>query len=258
VSANLSEGAVLEEIQRAARKFEKRDAGIVTAEGEGASAHSRAIASKWLPVLTDGLTGVIKVRNGEPALRTFFALIDNLDRATLALCLLQGALQGAGSRDDNYTDTALHIAEYIYIECYAKRLFKGYPKTAANKIKKRFASAPKRGRRQVIHELYKTGDWNPEAGLRVGNWGIDQLLELLPGVFTIEERLPYKKDPRSVKRKPEKFVALTPEAVAYAENNVGELIRRVLCGFPSLKPPLAGKIGQRVELRITAWRVLSP
>ena len=183
MAAYTNEATVPEELERAAEKFRKRDAGIVKAEGEGASAHSRAIASRWLPVLTDGLTGVTKARNGEAALRTFFALVEKLDRARLALCLLDGALQGVGSREDNYTDTALHIAENIYIECYGKRLFKGYPKTAANKIKKRFASAPRRGRRQVVHELYKTGDWNPEAGLRVGNWGIDQLLEFLPGVF---------------------------------------------------------------------------
>lgn len=228
--------AVPEEFERGAQKFEKRDAGIVKAEGEGASAHARSIASKWLPALTKGLIGALKARNDEPALRTFFALVDKLDRATLALCLLQGALQGVGRRD-NYTTTAQHIAGNIYIECFAEGLFKGYPKTAANKIKKRFAGAPKRGRLQVVHELYKTGDWNPEALLRVGHWGIDRLLEFLPGVFTIEERLPYKKDPRSGKRAPEKFLALTPEASAYAENNVAELIWKNPVWLPKPQAP---------------------
>jgi DNA-directed RNA polymerase, mitochondrial len=229
--------AIPEEIERAVEKFRKRDAGIVKAEGESASAHARLIASRWLPVLTDGLAGVMRTRNGEPALRTFFALVDKLARSKLALCLLEGALQGVGRREDNFTDTALHIAENIYIECFGKGLFKGYPKSVAKKIQKKFAKAPRRGRRQVVQELYKTGDWNPEAQLRVGNWGIDQLLELLPGVFTIEERLPYKKDPRSVKRKPEKVVALTPEAVAYAENNVAELIRRNPVWLPKPQVP---------------------
>jgi len=46
--------AVPEEIERAVKKFRKRDAGIVKAEGEGASAHSRAIASSGsLSSLTD-------------------------------------------------------------------------------------------------------------------------------------------------------------------------------------------------------------
>jgi hypothetical protein len=71
----------------------------------------------------------------------------------------------------------------------------------------------------------------------VGNWGIDQLLQFLPGVFTIEERLPYKKDPRSVKQKPEKVVGLTPEAVAYAENNIAELIRRNPVWLPTPRLP---------------------
>ena len=102
--------ALTEEIERAAKKFRKRDAGIVKAEGEGASAHSRAIASKWLPVLTERLTGALNARNDNPELRTFFALVEKLDRPRLALCLLQGALQGVGRRDDNYTDTAMHIA----------------------------------------------------------------------------------------------------------------------------------------------------
>ena len=121
-------------------------------------------------------------------------------------------------------------------ECFAEGLFRGYPKSA-DRIKKRFAGASRRGRLQVVHELYKTRDWNPEALLRVGHWGIDRLLKFLPGVFTIEERLPYKKDPRSVKRKPEKVVALTPEAVRYAESNVAELIRRNPVWLPKPQAP---------------------
>src|SRR6516164_1397072 len=167
--------AVPEEIERAAKKFRKRDAGIVRAEGEGASAHSRVIAGKWLPVLTEELAGDLKVRsNDEPALRTFFARIDKLDREKLALCLLLGALEGCGQKE-NLTKTAQLIGRNIHIECFGAGLFKGYPKAAANKLKKRFEKAPKRGRRQVEHELYKTGDWNAEALVRAGNWGIGQL-----------------------------------------------------------------------------------
>jgi hypothetical protein len=66
--------AVPEEIERAVKKFRKRDAGIVKAEGEGASAHSRAIASKWLPVLAEGLVVALKARNDDLALRSSLLL----------------------------------------------------------------------------------------------------------------------------------------------------------------------------------------
>ena len=229
--------AVPEEIERAVKKFRKRDAGIVKAEGEGASAHSRAIASKWLPVLVRELAGVLKARNtDEPELRVFLDRVEGLDREKLALCLLLGALEGVGQKE-NYTSTALLIGRNIHIECFAAGRFRGYPKAAANKLKKQFEKAPRRGRHQIEHALYKTGDWNTEALVRAGNWGIDQLLEFLPGVFTIEERLPYKKDPRSAKRKPEKVLALTPEAVAYAKANIAEFIHRNPVWLPTPQAP---------------------
>ena len=228
--------AAPEEIS-AIRRFEKQDAGIVKAEGDSASARARAISSKWLPVLADGLIRALTVPNDEPSLRTFLALVQRLDHATLALCLLQGALQDVGRIENNYTKTALSIGGNIYIECFAAGLFKGYPKSAANKIKKGFAGKPKRGRRKVAFQLYKTGDWSPEALLIAGNWGIDRLFEFLPDVFNIEERLPYKKDPRSVKRHPEKILVLSQEAIAYAESNIAELIRRSPVWLPKPQPP---------------------
>ena len=50
-------------------------------------------------MLAEGLAVALKARNDDLALRTFFALVEKLDRAGLALCLLDGALQGVASRE---------------------------------------------------------------------------------------------------------------------------------------------------------------
>jgi hypothetical protein len=131
------------------------------------------------------------------------AQVAKLGSAKLALCILQGALQDIGQKDNNYRETALRIGQNIYIECYAAGLFKGYPKKAARKIKKRSEGKPNLARALVLHELYKAPDWSPGHLITAGTWGIDQLMAFLPDAFRIEERL-LNKDRRSKKRSPEK------------------------------------------------------
>ena len=75
-------------------------------------------AYSWGPVRA------LTAPNDEPSLRTFHALIQRLDRVTLALCLLQGALQNVGRIENNYTETALTIGGNIYIECFAAALLR--------------------------------------------------------------------------------------------------------------------------------------
>ena len=198
--------APLEEIQRATKKNDERDAQITKAGG--VTSRSRAIASKWFPVLDAELKKVLEAPNDDPALRVFLAQAAKLGSAKLALCILQGALQDIGKKDDNYRETALRIGRNIHIECYAAGLFKGYPKNAATKIKQRSKGKPNLARALVLGELYKVSDWSPGHLITAGTWGIDQLMAFVKGAFKIEERF-LSEDRRNKKQSPEKVLVLT-------------------------------------------------
>ena len=216
-----------------------------------------------MPVLTEGLVGALKAPNEEPKLRTFIAKIIEADQAKLksapgstpfawlALCLLDGALQGAGRPDDNLLKTALRIAENIYIECFAAGLFKHYHSKhkstgrAAKTVEVIEAQskggplirAEERLRREASYDGYKLKDWSEVLRLLAGNWGVDRLLVFLPGVFHIEKRLPYKKDRRTLEQREERVLNLTPEAVTFAASNVAELIRQNPVWLPKPEEP---------------------
>jgi DNA-directed RNA polymerase len=251
-----------EEIQQAAKRFEKQDGAFVGAVGPAASAQARAIAREWLPVLTEGLVGALNAPNDEPKLRTFIAKVIEADHAKrksapgstpfawLAMCLLDGALQGAGRPDDNLLKTALRIAGNIYIECFAAGLFKHYSKYRSSRraaktvemIEAQSKGGPliraeERLRKEAAYDGYKMQDWSEKLRLLAGNWGVDRLLEFLPGIFQIEQRLPYKKDRRTLKQRKERVLSLTPEAVAFAASNVAELIRQNPVWLPKPEKP---------------------
>ena len=226
--------APLEEIQRATKKNDERDAQI--SKAGGITSRSRAIASKWFPVLDAELKKVLEAPNDDPALRVFLAQVAKLGSAKLALCILQGALQDIGKKDDNYREMALRIGRNIHIECYAAGLFKGYPKNAATKIKQRSKGKPKLARALVLGELYKVADWSPGHLITAGTWGIDQLMAFVKGAFKIEERF-LSEDRRNKKQSPEKVLVLTPEAFAFAERSVAELIRRNPVWLPKPQAP---------------------
>jgi DNA-directed RNA polymerase, mitochondrial len=254
-----AEEALAEEIQQATKRFEKQDGALVKAVGAAASAQARAIAREWLPVLTEGLVGALNAPNDEPKLRTFIAKVIEADHAKrtsapsstpfawLALCLLDGALQGAGRLDDNLLKTALRIAENIYIECFAAGLFKHYhskhksTRRAAKTVEVIEAQSKggqfSRLRKEAAYDGYKVKDWSEELRLLAGNWGVDKLLEFLPGVFQIEKRLPYKKNRRTLKQREERVLRLTPEAITFAASNVAELIRRNPVWLPKPEEP---------------------
>ena len=226
--------ASLEEIRRATNKNDERDAQI--AKAGGVTSRSRAIASKWFPVLDAGLKKALGAPNDNPALRVFLAQVAKLGSAKLALCILQGALQDIEKKDDDYRETALRIGRNIHIECYAAGLFKGYPKNAATKIKQRFKGKPNLARAFVLGELYKVPDWSPGHLITAGTWGIDQLLTFVSGAFNIDERF-LSEDRQNKKQSPEKVLVLTPEAFAFAEHSVAELIRRNPVWLPKHQAP---------------------
>jgi DNA-directed RNA polymerase len=214
-------------------------------------------------VLAGKLAGALNAPNDEPKLRTFIAKIIEADHAKrksapnsppfvwLALCLLDGALQGAGRPDDNLLRAALRIAENIYIECFAAGLFNHYHRRhrsvrrAAKTVEAietqskggPLSLAEKRLRRAASCDGYKVKDWSEELRLLAGNWGVDKLLEFLPGVFQIDKRLPYKKDRRTLSQREERVLCLTPEAVTFAASNVAELIRKNPVWLPKPEEP---------------------
>jgi hypothetical protein len=161
-----------------------------------------------------------------------------------------GALQGAGRPDDNLLKTALRIAGNIYIECFAAGLFKDYSKYRSSRraaktvevIEAQSKGGPliraeERLRKEAAYDGYKMQDWSEKLRLLAGNWGVDRLLEFLPGVFQIERRLPYKKDRRTLKQREERVLSLTPEAVTFAASNVAELIRQNPMWLPKPEEP---------------------
>jgi hypothetical protein len=168
MAANPS-NAPLEEIKRATKKNDERDAQIIKAGG--VTSRSRTIASKWFPVLDAGLKKVLETANDNPALRVFLTLTAKLGSGKLSLCILQGALQDIGQKDNNYRETALRFGQNIYIECYAAGLFKGYPKKAARKIKKRSEGKPNLARALVFTRTVQGAGLEPRASDNCRNLG---------------------------------------------------------------------------------------
>jgi hypothetical protein len=87
-----------------------------------------------------------------------------------------------------------------------------------------------------LDELYKVSDWSPGHLVTAGTWGIDQLLAFVKGAFKIEERF-LSEYRRNKKQSPEKVLVLTPEAFAFAERSVAELIRRSPVWLPKPQAP---------------------
>jgi len=221
-----------EETKRAKRRVAKLDASLAAAGEIGIGA--RALAIKWLPPLTDGLEHILSAPNDDKQLRVFIDRISKLNRNSLALCVLLGAMEGIGQYKGNYRDTALCIGGHIYVECYTADLFRGYPKAIAKKLIDQYGKKKKRVRRKFVQELFKTGDWKPKARLLAGHWGIERLLEFLPNVFIVDV------DQDTIREKdtaPEKILLLTEAAREYAARNVAELIRKNPVWLPTTKAP---------------------
>jgi DNA-directed RNA polymerase, mitochondrial len=221
-----------EELARAAEKAKRRQERVAKHEGFGATDAGQAIARTWLPELTKGLEGALRASKVRSVNREFLARIRELKSVErLALCILYGALNSIG-RNESYAETAKAIGTNISVECCGDGLTKGYGRTKTKRIAKFVAATaslkerPQKFNSEAAKQGYKTDDWSEEHLQQAGNWAINQLLMFLPGVLD-----------RDDDSGQEKHLTLTPEAVAYADSFVSEVIQRKPVWLPETKPP---------------------
>ena len=244
-----ADGAVAEEERRALKKHKTQDGRLVDAKGYAAGAEGRAITRAWLPLLAARLATPHRTKKN---LGEFYGLINQVDKSKLALCILSGALNSIGQQE-SYRDTARRIGGNIHAECWGAGLFQHYRKRRhpfdatetvdateiAQQIEREAHGSLSKARAEAAtYGGYKKRDWSPVHLLKAGNWGIEQLVAYLPGVFKTAKRPSANKDPKSKKRGPETILVLTEEAQQYAARNIAELIRKDPVWLPTSQPPL--------------------
>jgi DNA-directed RNA polymerase, mitochondrial len=222
-----------EELARATEKFERRQERIAKSEGFGATELARAITRRWIPEFAVGLKRVLSDRKTQsPVHREFLAVVRDLDREVLALCILQGVLHSMGQGKSSYRDAALRVGRDIAAECWAAELTTRDSKLSARigkRVKQRFSSSKARldaARAMAARAGYKTREWDNELRLHAGNWALTVLLDLLPDVFIL------------TKEGQERLLTITEGAQAYADGIVDEVISRNPVWLPRPEAPL--------------------
>jgi DNA-directed RNA polymerase len=245
-----------EELERAADKFAQRQEWVVKADGFGASEFAQAITRRWIPELANGLKRVLsEPKTQSPGHRELLAVVRDLDREVLALCILQGALHSMGQGKSSYRDAALRVGRDIAAECWAAELTTRDSNLSAQiekQVRQRFSSSKARrdaARAMAARAGYKTKDWDNERRLQAGNWALTVLLDLLPDVFIL------------AKEGQERFLTITEGAQEYADGIVDEVISRNPVWLPRPEAPLrwtgwdqGGTNDKRLQVSLTLVR----
>ena len=235
---------------------------LAKAEGFGATAPAQAIAERWLPELTKGITRALADRTRSPLYSEFLAVIRNLNPEVVALCFLQTAIDRIARRK-NYRDTALAISAAIAGECWAAGLTEARPDLARRierSVRQKYGSSARRqqaARAQAERAGYRTNDWSTELRLQAGSWAVNQLLATLPDVFVTTSEAQEKGGP-------EKFLILSEGAEACARERIADLIRRNPVWLPTANAPppwtdwaTGGTSDKRLSLSLSVMRSYS-
>src|SRR6516225_929314 len=132
--------------KRGAERIKRQQERIAKAEGFGATAPAQAIAERWLPELTKGITRALADRTRSPLYSEFLAVIRNLNPEVAALCFLQTAIDRIAQRK-NYRDTALAIGAAVAGECWAAGLTEARPDLARRierSVRQKYGSSARR------------------------------------------------------------------------------------------------------------------
>jgi DNA-directed RNA polymerase, mitochondrial len=228
------------ELVRAAEKFERQQAGIVKADGYGASVEALRLSLQALTKLTESIR---KSFTEAPRLvhRDLSSVISHLKPPeVLSWCILQEVFHSIGQQDDDYRKTALRVGRAIEGLCWAQDLLEKHPKLAKGLVKQAQEQHHSSKRRLQIAQAqaarygYKTKDWNSVHYLQAGTWALDRLLDALPNIFFLKD----EKEVWRGKMKTTKFLRITEGAQAHVDAIVAEIISRNPVWLPSAKPPL--------------------
>jgi DNA-directed RNA polymerase len=224
-------------LQRAQEKHQRQQDALRTREGEAATAAGQAVIRNYIGEFAEALGNELQ-HKGKVAHRVFLAVIRDLDREVLALCILWGAQHSIGMRE-NLRDTALRIGGLIADECWAQGLTKRDPKLA-KEITKRAQALPTKSserRKKYARTLaersgYRSKDWSTEHLAAAGAWALDVLIRGLRDVFL------WQSGPRTDgKGGDDLFLTFTDAALKSAASLTDQIIKRNLVWLPSASVP---------------------
>jgi DNA-directed RNA polymerase len=207
------------EIEKALEKAEKKNERAINTAGFGASDNALVIANRNLRALTDHVKSKISAVDPRSAEAAVTFMLGQLPSETVALVSLQSTLHSVAMGEPT-TEMFLSVGHNIAAECWAAGLTRADPKLAARiereaKTRGNVAYRRRAARSIALKAGYKAKRWSRDRLVHAGTWLVNAACEALPHVFDWAEN-----------EARERVLTVTPEALAEAEDAVGEMIRR--------------------------------